>query len=79
MTPTNAVIRANGFWRRFFPGERLNQPPTLHTHTRVRDSNGSDPQSDGAQERVHRAAICVRIVDVHVSCSSHCEIGRAHV
>lgn len=42
------------------------------THTHVfGDSNGSDPQSDGAQERVHRAAICVRIVDVHVSCSSH--------
>jgi len=40
-------------------------------------SDGSDPQSDGAQERVHRAAICVRNVDVHVSCSSHCDTQLA--
>ena len=41
------------------------------------NSDGSDPQSDGAQEQVHRAAICVRIVDVHVSCSSHCDTQLA--
>jgi len=32
---------------------------------------------DGAQERVYWAPICVRIVDVHVSCSSHCDTQLA--
>jgi len=33
--------------------------------------NRNDPQPGVVQEQYPRTAMCVRIVDVHVSCSSH--------